>query len=77
MTKIYTFSEQITIVKRNGFVFLRSCGSSHEIWVNGNRKITLVTGHEFKTTTFLRVCKDANIDIRVLDKKYYKKVYNK
>ena len=75
MNKIYNIKEQITIIKRNGFVFLRSCGSSHEIWVKGSVTISLVTGHEFKTSTFLRLCKDNGIDIKVLDKTYWKKVY--
>lgn len=77
MTKIYNIQEQMIIVKRNGFVFHRQGKGSHEIWIKGSVTISVVTGHEFKTSTFLKECERANIDLQVLDKKYYKKVYNK
>jgi predicted RNA binding protein YcfA (HicA-like mRNA interferase family) len=75
MTKIYSIKEQMIIIKRNGFECVRSGKGSHEIWAKGSVKISIVVGHEFKTSTFLRICKEAGIDINVLDKKYWKEKF--
>lgn len=71
MKTIYTQKEMIKIVKKNGFVFLRKNGTSHEIWIRGNEKMTLVSGggnHGTNPMIFLRLIKEFKLDVSVLKK---------
>lgn len=70
MKTIYNQKEIVKIVKLNGFVFHRKA-SSHEIWIRGNEKITLVDGgksHDTNPMIFLRLIKEFNLDVSVLKK---------
>ena len=70
MKTIYSQKEIIKIVKLNGFVYLRR-HSSHEIWIRGSEKMTLVSGggnHGTNPMIFLRLIKEFNLDVSVLKK---------
>lgn len=66
--------DKLLILKRNGYVEASGSKSSHIRFIKGNKTFTYVRG-KMSTMTFIAECKRCGIDMGVLDKEYYKKVF--
>ena len=69
-SKNFTQKEIIAVIKSNGFVFIRSNGSSHEVWGRGTERMSIVNGgskkHCMNSMIFLRLIKEYKLDLSVL-----------
>ena len=72
MQKIYSNKEIEIILVRNGFEMVEGGKGSHFKFKKGDKVVSLNFGSEIATVVFLRECREKDIDIRMLDKKYWK-----
>lgn len=66
MIKEFTSREVKSILKRNGFYFLREAKGSHTIYSNGIRTISIPTkgsGRTINKMMFLRLAKENSLNI--------------
>ena len=69
--KRYTTEEMCLILERNGFVCVSQNGSHKKYVRNG---LHLIIKKGLINEIFWRLARENNIDVNVLDKKYWKKI---